>query len=455
MVEQLVKAKGLLKWLQSNGGYFHPSAKLQIDDTTGLSIFAAKPIGPNERLVSCPFDLAVTPETATRAICQVAGLEEENLVWPMGTLGKGEPWNERMRIGAYLGLHWVYQDQTTVEWPSALIHKTYLNSLPDPSTTLMPLYYNPCELELLTGSNLYGAVKDRQKEWFEESAVLRTVLKEDGLTWERYLATSTYMSSRAFPSRLLRLSMEEQSTHQLHKENEVSHPVLLPGVDIFNHARGQPIIWLCSVMAPSPASHPLPCISLVSSSVSDVNTQVFNNYGVKPNEELLLGYGFVLDNNPDDVVVLRLGADGLSPAISKRLEAKNLNIGERFELRRDGEIDRRLLEVMRVMLGEEEEEMDENDEHAMHKKEEKEMKLELDVLETLGGMLEDKLGKLEAGGKLSVDGQVRDQVKKMVSIYRKGQIDILNSAMDTLSERIERVESLIGEGMGECSCCCP
>lgn len=34
---------------------------------------------------------------------------------------------------------------------------------------------------------------------------------------------------------------------------------------------------------------------------------MFNNYGPKPNSELLLGYGFVLPNNPEDTIVLKLG----------------------------------------------------------------------------------------------------------------------------------------------------
>jgi hypothetical protein len=34
--------------------------------------------------------------------------------------------------------------------------------------------------------------------------------------------------------------------------------------------------------------------------------EVFNNYGPKPNDELLLGYGFVLPNNPDDTLLLKL-----------------------------------------------------------------------------------------------------------------------------------------------------
>jgi len=35
--------------------------------------------------------------------------------------------------------------------------------------------------------------------------------------------------------------------------------------------------------------------------------EIFNNYGAKPNSELLLGYGFTLPDNPDDTIVLKIG----------------------------------------------------------------------------------------------------------------------------------------------------
>lgn len=69
------------------------------------------------------------------------------------------------------------------EWPRSLVHKTYLASLPPASNLSTPLYFTESELQLLSGSNLLGAVEDRRKEWSAESAALRSVLKEDGLTW--------------------------------------------------------------------------------------------------------------------------------------------------------------------------------------------------------------------------------------------------------------------------------
>lgn len=169
-------------------------------------------------------------------------------------------------------------------------------------------------------------------------------------------------------------------------------------------------------------------------------------------------------------MILKLGFPSLSPAIQSALTQKALDPAKRFALRRDGEIDKDLLEVLRVVIGggEEEVHVDEEDEHGLHEKEEKEMQLEMDVLGTVGQMLEDKLAKLENGppGGL-VD--VREDVRAMCNVYRQGgsasvigyavltsalgQVEIINAALDKLETRTERLEKLIDQGMGECSCC--
>jgi hypothetical protein len=66
------------------------------------------------------------------------------------------------------------------------------------------------------------------------------------ITRERYLAAATYLSSRAFPSRLLRLPDEGQGRVDAQAQDvkeirgvktiteEDSYPVLLPALDLFN-----------------------------------------------------------------------------------------------------------------------------------------------------------------------------------------------------------------------------
>ncbi|KAI9638021.1 uncharacterized protein MKK02DRAFT_36002 [Dioszegia hungarica] len=451
------KVQNLLQWIEAQGGYVHPSVVPELDPSTGLSAFAQADIDKDERLISCPFNLAVTPELAGEAICAIESLKEDELVWLAGTSRAGEKWNDRMRIGAYIGLHWVRTDEEGEEsLPSSLRHWPYINSLPPAPDLTTPLYFTEPELDLLRGTNLHGAVMDRKAEWKEEWAAMNAVLKKDGLTWDRYLLTATYLSSRAFPSKLLRLPDTGSSTTSAIQtsDEEDSHPVLLPGVDLFNHARGQPIVWLSSE-TPSTSHGSTKTISLVTPAAHSKGAQLFNNYGPKPNEELLLGYGFVIDDNPDDVVALKLGSQKASGTVTERLTKAELDPTKRFLLRRDGKLDPDLMSVLRILLSPdypvEEEEIDSEDEHALHAQEEKSMQLELDVLGTLGQMLDDKLEKLEQAS--PGEGEVRDEVRTMVEVYRKGQVEIVSTAMEKIEERIRRLEGLMDQGMGGCACC--
>jgi hypothetical protein len=59
----------------------------------------------------------------------------------------------------------------------------------------------------------------------------------DGCRRDRYLTAATYLSSRAFPSKLLQLSrIVSSSGMDTFDEGEESHPVLLPGIDLFNRS---------------------------------------------------------------------------------------------------------------------------------------------------------------------------------------------------------------------------
>jgi hypothetical protein len=53
-------------------------------------------------------------------------------------------------------------------------------------------------------------------------------------------------------------------------------------------------------------------ISLLLHSPANSGQELFNNYGPKPNSELILGYGFSLPNNPDDTIVLKIGSSNNS-----------------------------------------------------------------------------------------------------------------------------------------------
>lgn len=128
---------------------------------------------------------------------------------------------------------------------------------------------------------------------------------------------SSVSTSRAFPPVMVS-SPDEQVPRSL------VGPVLLPGMDIFNHARGVPVTWRYPFLPDTNSSKQPSSSTAVDSNIEDAQRrrgvalelgyrvpageQVFNCYGGKSNEEFLCGYGFVLPEGADDQLTLVLGS---------------------------------------------------------------------------------------------------------------------------------------------------
>ena len=86
-----------------------------------------------------------------------------------------------------------------------------------------------------------------------------------------------------------------------------AHPVLVPLVDALNHARAVPVSWAISAQSGTEAGDEKgSSLSLVLHGGAMEHSEVYNNYGAKPNSEFLLGYGFTLPSNPDDTMAFKL-----------------------------------------------------------------------------------------------------------------------------------------------------
>jgi hypothetical protein len=76
-------------------------------------------------------------------------------------------------------------------------------------------------------------------------------------------------------------------------------------IDIFNHRTAAKVSWIISAKG-DPSGNTLGTFSLLLNHKVAKYQQIFNNYAPKGNEELLMGYGFCIANNPCDQFALRL-----------------------------------------------------------------------------------------------------------------------------------------------------
>jgi hypothetical protein len=249
---------------------------------------------------------------------------------------------------------------------------------------------------------------------------------------ERFLTAATYLSSRAFPSTLLSRSPT------LIQQPE-SYPVLIPGVDALNHARAQPVSWVVtcpptqtqtsssSSASSLGATSSHGSISLVAHSASKAGAEIFNNYGPKPNSELLLGYGFTLLANPDDTIVLKIGG-----GLGDNSSSSSSNMAAQHEVGRGS---RGAASVWGAIEGAVKTTQDESDDMP-------EWQIVLDCADMLRTMTESLLARLPRPGGLSVpilvpgeESGLRGDVVEMIDRYVSGQREVLQDLLQYANDR--------------------
>lgn len=224
-----------------------------------------------------------------------------------------------------------------------LSHAEYVSMLPE--DILTPVHFTDAELSLLEATPLHGDAIERRKRmlaafveamrWIRSKPSTSTThshyhaalgddtisLDENHPLFPTWLWAATAYSSRAFPPSLVARPSDERS---------LSGPVLLPGIDAFNHARGVPVTWTYPCAPTHEPEKPAKAeaaesggedkeVAITLGYEVEMGKQAFNCYGGKSNEEFLAGYGFVLDSPdlPDDTLTLVLGGrvgEGNAPA---------------------------------------------------------------------------------------------------------------------------------------------
>jgi hypothetical protein len=195
--------------------------------------------------------------------------------------------------------------------------------------------------------------------------------------------------------------------------------VLIPGIDALNHARAQPVSWVVTSSPSTPTS-----ISLVTHNALNPDTEIFNNYGAKPNSELLLGYGFTLRANSDDTIVLRIGGvrDNTTNAAARAC----------YEVGRDARGAAAMWGAIMDAVKAEAEDGDEEEEVP-------EWQIILDSADMLRSMTKSLLGRLPNPPTNEVPepeaGSLRGDVAEMIRHYVSGQREVLEDLMQYADDR--------------------
>ncbi|TKA66182.1 hypothetical protein B0A49_08348 [Cryomyces minteri] len=302
----------LEQWLKAYGGHLHPAVILDHDASTGVCLRATAAIAPETRICTVPFSLSLSYLNALAPGPDVT-------IWEQLSANL-----EPEVISRFFLLH-QYLNIEDSFWES------YIATLPSPSAGFdTPFYFTDEDIVWLQGTDVEQAFKTRAADWRQKWVAGVEILKTADLSWQQYTwelfvwAASVY-TSRSFASNtLLRPNYTEYSAYRkdgtglwqlcsLQPPESMKEPfaMLFPVMDASNHSHSVKAEWSLDETS----------FGLSLRNEVKAGDQVWNNYGPKPNDELLMGYGFCIPGNPFDRVAMTLKA--LPPIIQARLRQTN------------------------------------------------------------------------------------------------------------------------------------
>ncbi|KAE7999776.1 hypothetical protein FH972_004174 [Carpinus fangiana] len=337
--EEDAKLERFLQWLQVNRVELRGCKIKYCDSNKGFGIFSANEASDGVLLV-VPLDLAITPMRVL----------QDPLIGPecRALFEEGEV-DDRFLMILFLTLERLRNNSS---W------KPYLDMLP--TTFGNPLWFTDDELLELKGTTLYQATelqKKRLQSFYDKKVkgFVKKLLSLDGdleseVCFEDFLWANSVFWSRAlnvplphsyvFPQTQVEDSNfsvgkdSENSTNHISSEELVSGrdekgcrvqdvdrqvnggtsasiqgetiwvEGLVPGIDFCNHNLKAAATWEVDGTGSITG---VPCsMYLISAEQSpfEIETEISISYGNKGNEELLYLYGFVIDNNPDDYLMV-------------------------------------------------------------------------------------------------------------------------------------------------------
>ncbi|CAP64756.1 uncharacterized protein PODANS_5_10200 [Podospora anserina S mat+] len=281
----------LQRWAQDHGAALHPSLEVYEDDVTGYSLrvkpSASEALAPGFCAVTCHVAITLSYINALidGPISRAPQNKEQRPAFPPQFMSSNPP----HVIGRFFLVKEYLKEKDSYWWP-------YISTLPQPDrvdTWALPAVWPEDDIECLEETNAHVAVREIQANIKKEYKHARKLLKEvDFPGWQEYTQLLYKWAFCIFTSRSFRPSLilsQETQDHVLgltpHGTKVDDFSILQPLLDIGNHDPTSQYQWNLEVDG---------TCQLICNNAYQPGQQVFNNYGLKSNSELLLGYGFIL-----------------------------------------------------------------------------------------------------------------------------------------------------------------
>ncbi|CAA6663369.1 unnamed protein product [Spirodela intermedia] len=358
VAEEDAKLDRFLQWLQVNGGQLQGCSIKYCGPSKGYGIFSSPAAGSvsdgNGVLMVIPLNLAITPMRV---------LQDGSLGPRCAEMFKEGHVDDRFLMVLFLTVERLRRNSP---W------KPYLDMLP--STFSSPLWFSGDELSELKGTSLYQATllqKKRLQTLFDDKvkSLVEEILQLEGkaereVQFEDFLWANSVFWTRAlnipfphsyvFPSPVgdatsacdgsnLKISSSQIAMLTMEKERcaEESSSLdgetvwvegLIPGIDFCNHGLEVSTTWEVDKTGCVSAVPLSMYLISVAPDFMDAEKEICISYGNKGNEELLYLYGFVVENNPDDYLMVHYPVEALQNVALSDSKAQLLEM-QRVELR--------------------------------------------------------------------------------------------------------------------------
>ncbi|GAV89869.1 hypothetical protein CFOL_v3_33281 [Cephalotus follicularis] len=306
------KLERFLQWLLVNQVELRGcEIKYSDQSSKGFGLFASNDVSDGVLLV-CPLDLAITP---MRVLQDPLIGSECRALFEQGEV------DDRFLMILFLTVERLRQNSS---W------RPYLDMLP--TTFGNPLWFTDDELLELNGTTLYRATqlqKNMLLSLFDEKvkSLVKKLLIVDGseseVSFEDFLWANSIFWSRALniplPHSYVFPQIQGSQFHELHSPDNgatsTSEQIwvegLVPGIDFCNHDLKAAATWEVDGAGSVTGVPSSMYLLSVGENPLQIEKEISISYGNKGNEELLYLYGFVIDNNPDDFLMVHYPVEAI------------------------------------------------------------------------------------------------------------------------------------------------
>ncbi|GMM34349.1 protein-lysine N-methyltransferase [Saccharomycopsis crataegensis] len=421
---QETKLNNLVEWSKQQGSSIDSRVVFKYSEASGVHAIVNDDVQESFSLIQVSKNILITPDYAT----DYFGVKENdptniNNSWLQLFVAKLKFDTNEPTILTTDGVN------CSEKW------KHYIDYLPE--TLNNPFWWNEDEKSLLKGTDA-GILLNRQyqsllQEWQSLITVIcqkfpnwatignTELAKLQGLTTSKhklntvtswlsfpaYLWAANIFTSRAFPYFIINDHVKD-----------LNQACLIPILDLLNHKHTAKVGW-------SYVDHQVNFVPKQSLKSGD---ELFNNYGDKSNTGLLLGYGFVLENNEFDETFVTLKVDESQITDAKQLGIKlpegASSIGINFSITNNDCLPENLVNFFAFLV---------------QLKSEKAMitlRMKLDGLTQLASIINQKVEFYKTQGKIntSMASKVSPSVIKVVKSYMLCQKKLFQSCFEEIGK---------------------